>query len=164
MAKKSRKWSNLKNVLPDYVEPESERAVAINKEADARSNLSMTVLVKEYNALVDEEEKEEATRKLRNIKYEAIERLMNRWLETQNTDIWRGEGVTVSPKYDIYPSVKDKAALMQHIKDTGQEDKLQLPWSTLKGDCADALGPDGSGEIPPGVEVFIKTGIHRRTS
>lgn len=164
MGKKTRKWANLKGVLPEAPVEESERAIAIRRAVDDRVNATMIELVREYNALCDAEDAAEATKRERSIKFEALERLMNGWLETQNTDIFRGDGVTVSPRYDIYPSIKDPAALRAWIEETGQADKLKLPWQTLKADCAEALGPDGSGEIPPGVEVYIKTGINRRTT
>jgi len=160
---KPRAWANMKGVLPD-APVESDRELAINAAVDERKDKTMKELADEYNLLALEEEAAKAREKAISILYEAIERQMNRYLDSQSTDIWRdpSSGFSFWPKYDIYPSVEDKSKLMQHLRDTNQTDKLILPHPTLRSDCAEALGPTGSGVVPPGVKVYLKTSISRR--
>lgn len=169
--KQKRAWSTLKGQIPDAPD-EGDHAAKIGAAIAERENRSMTELVREYNALVAEEEAAKAEEKTRNVRYAALERLINKQLETMGTDIWRGEGVSVSPKYSIYPSVKDPVALREHMVATGQEDKLTVPWPRLRSDLEEMLkeamerskqtGDALQLDVPEGVEVFLKTSINHR--
>lgn len=183
---KPRKWSNLKDVLPAAPAKESgEWIEKVFAEKDKRADYTMEELDAEYALLVAEDEAAAAAQRERNIKYEALERRILEELEKVQTvsgqDMWRSrEGHTFSPKYDPYPIVKDKAALMQWIRDSKLEDLLTLTKPTLKMIVREAFdtelaalmspgqraqlkpGQAGSGAPPPGVEVFLKTGVNAR--
>jgi hypothetical protein len=183
VAKKSRAFSNLKGVVPDYKEvTASDRQLRVNAETDKRAAKSMMELADEYGELCLSDDAAAAEAKERNIKFEALERRILPILENAKAqgygDMWRGLGQTFSPKYKPRPAVKDRSALLKWIKDTGQEDQLTLPDGRLgeiikeafDEQIAMALHPDdraklkpgqpGSMQAPPGVEVYLQTTVH----
>lgn len=184
MAKKARKWSNLKGTLPEAPSGEtSEWMQKVFAAKDARSDKTMAELAKEYQQLVEADEKAEEARKARNIIYEALERRILEELvkveEVAGTDMWRGEGQTFSPKNVLRPTVTDRKALKDWIKEQGMEDLLELSHPRLQAIVNEAMdtsisatltpkerekltpGQVGSGAPPPGVSVYIKTGVNR---
>lgn len=161
MAKKPKAWSNLKGVLPEKVEDAGFEEKVLEK-LDSLKDQSFKTLAERYDVLVVEEEKASLEEDARNVEYEALSRLMVKGLESTGSDIWRGDKATFSSKHDIYPTVEDKAALKKWVKSQGLEDLLTLAHGTLKSECTEALGPGGSGVLPDGVKVYIKTSINRR--
>lgn len=184
---KTRKWSNLKGTLPEAPPKEStEWMQKVFAAKDERAGKTMNELALEYADLEEEEAFAELAASERNIKYAAIERRVLEELakveELAGTDMWRGEGQTFSPKNTLRPVIKDPGALMQWIKDTGQEDQLTLPDSRLKNIVAEALSTDAaamltpaqraqlkpgdpaSGACPPGVEAYLQIGVHHTSN
>lgn len=177
--KKARKWSNLHGHIEEAVVEVTEHELAIRAKADEWRGESMNDLAAGYQALVEEEEFEELAAKKRSIAYEALERLIGDELkkveELSGQDMWRGEGQTFSPKTTPIPVVYDKAALMKHIADTGQQSLLSLSGPTLRALVNDALEaivlmtPAERAALVnvaldkpvPGVKLYLLKGVHR---
>lgn len=181
---KPRKWSNLKDQLP--APPPRQNSEWFDKviaAKDARAGSTMNELAQEYELLCAEEEAAAQARSERNIKFEALDRRILEELEkvqaVSGQDMWRGVGQTFSPKFDPYPIIEDKQALRAWVLERGMDLLLTLPKSTLKSLVKEAFDTDlaaqmspgaraklkpgdaGSGAAPPGVTVFLKTGVHR---
>lgn len=190
MAKKARKWSNLKGQVPEAPVELSEREIKVRAAMDERRIVvtedglrpaTMKDYAAEYAGLCEEEDFESLAGKDRSVKYEALERLIRAELtrveEISGQDTWRGEGQTFSPKTTPIPVVVDKTALMQYIKDEGLESLLELPSPRLKSMVTDKLeelvamtpaqraAQTATLEQPiPGVKVWLMPGIHRTKS
>jgi len=183
MAKK-RRWSNLKGVLPADVETTvSPWMQKVLVEVDQRADKSMEALADEYAGLDAQEDEAAKLAAERAIKYKALEMCILKRLEvvkaTAGTDMWRGGGMTFSPRFSPRPVVEDKAALMKWIEDTKQQELLTLAAPTLKAIVCEALDTDiaalltveqratlspgdpGSSQPPPGVKVFLQETITR---
>lgn len=184
MARKPKKWSNMEGVVPavpqDTLSPWFQKVL---KEKDTLADLSLLELDARYAVLVAEEKAEEEARRLRNIKYKALEMRMLEELEKVATvsgqETWRGNGTTLSPKRSLRPTVKDKAKLKEWLGERDMEDLLELPSGRLNSIVADAFdaenasmltpaqratltaGLPGSQLAPPGVEVFMEKTINR---
>lgn len=185
---KPRKWSNLKGQIPDAPVELSERFQEVLAETDklrikeTGEVFSMADLQNEWVALEEEADFASLQEHQRNVKFDALERRILEELEkvkaVAGTDMWRGEHKTFSPKFTPRPTVTDLQALMQWIKDTKQEDQLTLAHPRLKAIVCEALDPDAaaamtpaeraalkpgapaSGLPPPGVKVFLDTGVN----
>lgn len=180
---KVRKWSNLKGQVPDApVNETTEWMQEVFREKDARKDKSMDELQEEYAQLSEADEAAEAERAKRNIKYAALDRCILTKLEdvkkVSGQDMWRGNGHTFSPKFSPRPVVEDKAALRAWIKETNQEDQLELPTGRLNAIIAECMNTDlakiltpaqramlrpgdpGSGIPPPGIKLFLQTSVH----
>lgn len=180
---KPRKWSNLKGQVADVPVEMSPWMQEVMAQADARGDRSMEDLAKEYYALEQEATLARQAESKRNILFAAIDRCILKHLErvkeVAGTDLWRGaEGGTFSPKFTPHPVVADPVALMQWLRDTDQLHLLTLPKSRLKSIVCEALdtelassltpaqralikpGDPSSGAPPPGVNVFLHTGVH----
>lgn len=187
MAKKKRQWSNLEGVVPEVAEDElSEREVNIRTAMDQfrETTPAMKELAQEYQALVEEENFADLEARKRSVKFEALERLIRQQLKTveevSGQDMWRGEGQTFSPKTTIIPTVRDKEALIAYIKANGMEDTLTLPAPRLKSlvidmlEAFETMTPAQRVELSrkgitlenpiPGVELYLKPGVHRTES
>lgn len=69
-------------------------------------------------------------------------------------------GATVYLSYDVYPSVKDKEALLTWVKANKMSAQLTLPWQTLRGICND-LSSNGK-PLPKGVEAYLRISLRIR--
>jgi len=184
---KERKWSNLRGVLPEVEEELSDREQAIRKEVgerlagvnekgEPRAAKTMRELAQEYLGIKSESEFFEAEQRARDIKKEALERLVQDELkkveEMSGQDTWRGEGILFSPKTSVIPVVKDRAALMKYLEDTKQTALLTLEYPRLKslvvGKLEElvAMTPAERSEQTatlqnpiPGVEILLKRGV-----
>jgi hypothetical protein len=181
VAKKGRKWSNLKGAVPEQPVELSARELQIREDMAKHTGKAMRELAQEYQGLVEEEEFADLATKKRGVAYEALERLIGTELERvkdfSGQDTWRGEGQTFSPKISVIPVVADKGALMQHIRATGQEALLTLEYPKLKSLVVNileelavmtpaqrAVCTINLEEPIPGVKLFIKPGVHRTKS
>lgn len=185
-ANKPRKWANQKGVLPDAPVGESTEWMGLVYEhKDTLAGKTMTELQDEWASLEEEEEFAKLAESKRNIEYRALELRILEELEkvkaVAGTDMWRGERKTFSPQFTPRPTVTNLSALMQWIKDTGQEAVLTLASPKLKSIVCEALDTDAalamtpaqraelkpgdpaSGVPPPGVAVFLQTSVHHTT-
>jgi len=131
--------------------------------------------------LIDAEAAQAASE--RGVIYNALERRMLEELakiqEASGQDMWRRPGMTLSPKFSPQAMVKDRAALLAWVKETGQEALLSLGPQALKGIITNAYnqelaalmtpaqrskltaGLPASMLPPPGVEVYLRPGVNR---
>lgn len=84
----------------------------------------------------------------------------NRFEEDDVTSMKFANGVTLGESIEPLPNVKDRTALIEWIKSTGQEELLTLNYQTLASITKQAL-LEGK-PIPPGVEVFMKQKLTAR--
>lgn len=182
-AGKPRKWSNLKGQIPDAAPSETTEWMAkVYIEKDGLAGKTMQEMQDEWVALEEEEEFAKLAESKRNITYKALElRILEELQKVKaiaGTDMWRGENKTFSPKFTPHPTVTDPVALMKWIHDTNQEAQLTLSAPRLKSIVNEALdteaavamtpaqraelkpGDPASGAPPPGVAVFLQTGVH----
>jgi len=186
MAKpKTRKWSNLKGVVPDKPQVTDERLQRVLKLRDERRGKDMDALAQEWNELEAADALAKFEQSKRNEKYDAIERLILDQIETvvkpaAGTDLWRSNSNqgTFSPKFTPIAVVTDKTALRKWIEDTNQEHLLEVPKGALNDLVREALDPalaatltpdqrallkpgdPSSGAPPPGVTVFLDQAVH----
>jgi hypothetical protein len=185
MAKKPRKWSNLKGQLPAPPVDDNERLRRIDEAKAERLTRTMDELAAEWARLDVEHDAAKVAERERNIKYAALEARILEEIDKikamAGTDIWRGAPGTFSPRYLPFSTVTDRDALLKWVKDSGLEDRLvtDLPTSTLNDIVKAALDPQvvayltpaqraalrpgqpGSMQPPPGVKVYLKTTVGR---
>lgn len=183
---KPRAWSNQVGKLPEPPSNEpSEWMQEVLREKDKRQDKTMDELMAEYATLEAEEAIAAKAQSARNVLYAAIDKRILEELakvkQVSGQDMWRGNGHTCSPKHTPRPVIEDPEALRKWIKETGQEDQLTLPQGRLMSILTEAMqtdmsailtpaqraqlkpGDPGSGAPPPGVKVFLHTGVHHTT-
>lgn len=185
MPKKARKWSNLRDKLPHEKEELSERETKVRARIDELSDETMKELAASYASLEEEEALDSKLQKARSIEKEALERRMKHELKTieENfgVDTFRSPDGTFYPGYRLIPYVTDKVALEKWIKDTGRASMMSLPSGKLSEIVGEAFdveqaalltpgqraalkpGEPGSAQPPPGVGVWIRTVVNRKT-
>lgn len=84
----------------------------------------------------------------------------NRFEEDDVTSMKFANGTTLGESVEPLPNVKDRTALVNWIKTTGQEELLTLNYQTLASMVKQLL-LEGK-PIPPGVEVFMKQKLTAR--
>ena len=84
----------------------------------------------------------------------------NRFEEDDVTSMKFANGVTLGESVEPLPNVKDRTALVNWIKSTGQEELLTINYQTLASITKQAL-LEGK-PIPEGVEVFMKQKLTAR--
>lgn len=103
----------------------------------------------------------EARLKVLGIQVDALEYLFHERMEEDDmTSIKFANGMTLGSSVEPYPSVNDRAVLMGWVKSTGQEELLTLNYQTLATIVKTAI-LEGK-ELPPGVDVFMKTKMTAR--
>lgn len=84
----------------------------------------------------------------------------NRFEEDDVTSMKFANGVTLGESVEPLPNVKDREALVNWIKATGQEELLTINYQTLASICKQLL-LEGK-PIPPGVEIYMKQKLTAR--
>lgn len=85
---------------------------------------------------------------------------VQRFEEDDVTSMKFANGVTLGESVEPLPNVKDRTALTNWIKETGQEELLTLNYQTLASITKQLL-LEGK-PVPPGVEVFMKQKLTAR--
>lgn len=161
------KYSGLKGKLPAF-EPDKKWQDKINDvkkqiigEVDDVTFANPNWLARRYvNLRLEKQELSEQLSEL-NTQIEALVQMLTERFDTDGTSTLKlSDGVSLSLKDEPYPVVKDSYALRGWIESTGQTAMLTLPTQTLKGFVKMAL--EQGSELPPGVEVFLKTGLSCR--
>lgn len=81
-------------------------------------------------------------------------------LDEQTGESSGGDTFYVQP--EPYASVRDRDANREWAVANGLESLLQIPWQTLNAMTKERL--EAGEELPPGVEVFIKTKVGMRSA
>ena len=179
---KARKWSNLEGQLPAPAMPD-DYATKILARKDALRAKGVTDLAAVARQFLDvDEHQAEVTEQQANLDldYAALESLAREFLQATNTDLWRGEGMTLSPRNALHASTSDRAALNAWARATERDDLLTVLPGTVTSLASEAMdleraalltpaeratlkpGEPGSGAPPPGVTVYLRPTINRR--
>lgn len=120
-----------------------------------------TQLCEEYARVRKEMDELEAKLSVLEVQKAALTYLFtNRFEEDDVTSMKFANGITLGESIEPLPNVKDRQALTQWIKETGQEDLLTLNYQTLRSITKQAL-LEGK-PVPPGVEVFMQQKLTAR--
>lgn len=121
------KWSNLKGKVPfapteatyaDKVRAEQKKFTTVRVlgvEGVEEQPATMRDHVASYNKLVAEKEKNAARDKEIELSLTALVGLINTYLDSTGSDIWRGDGYTFSEKTDLYANIANKADVLEHF-------------------------------------------------
>jgi hypothetical protein len=150
MAKSKKKWADLKGKLPDAPSSYGDDMLERQRTLEA---LPLRELADTYEAARLAAEAADEAKKLAAFEEEAAERALLNKMEREGLDSIGIKGYNYSPSLEPYPSVKDKAAFMAYALDQMPE-TLTVPHQSLKARCKSAL--EGDGEVPPGVELYLK--------
>lgn len=132
----------------------------VNKERSVLEN-NPTKLAESYKDLRARKDALEEQIKVLNIQIAAREQALVSWLEGSGlTQFKMADGTTVFIKDSPYSSVEDKDKFIAWIRETGQEALLSVHYQTMNGLVTQRLA-NGEPE-PPGIKVFIKSGINMR--
>lgn len=163
------KYEGLKGVLPkgnpvsDELSPEAigKFEMKVREERAKLTGLPFEELVAAYVAARDEKEALEELLSECNAKVEALTRATIDGLEeTGLTSVTLVTGEAVDSSVEPYAQVTDRDAVRNWAKESGYENSLQLPWSTLNAIVKERLL---SGEPePPGVTAFLRTKLRLR--
>jgi hypothetical protein len=150
------KWSNLKEKFVRFVqEPSYQQLVDKQKQVYLpMSRLDRCVQLMEARKKKDELED---LVKLRNIEIEALNQLLVEDLEGEDESKVTNTAGTFSIRDSPYPQVKDRVAYLKWIREQDLEDLLTVNYQTTAGMVKDRI--EKGEEIPPGIEVFVKTSI-----
>jgi hypothetical protein len=150
------KWSGLKDKFTAFVQdPTYQQKVDLEKKTLAK--LSRVLRCAKYAAFKRLKEAAEDEIEKLNVKLEALSQLLVDDLEGEaETKITNDTG-TFSIKDEPYPSVKDKLAFHAWVRSSGQEEILTVNYMTMSAIVKAKI--EAGEEIPPGVDVFIKTSI-----
>jgi phage host-nuclease inhibitor protein Gam len=131
-----------------------KKELATQKNADIASR---------YSELKDQKKELEEKIKAMNAELEACSQILVDRLETDGTSSFKlTNGTSFFIKDDPYSSVQDKPALYKYLKENGMEDLFSVNYQTLSAIMKERL--ENGEELLPGVAVYMKTSIQRRTS
>lgn len=177
-SKKPNKWATVN--LPEEPIEVDEWFQAVLDAMRERATSTMRQLSAEYDMRERILDALDKTRKKQTAIIEALNRRILEELERSGSDVWRDEGHTYSPSSDVSAKVRDRAAFVQWVKDSGQEELLTVMPATVKSLTKNALDPEvaaslspqeraklkpgdaGSCAPPPGVEAFARKTLGRR--
>lgn len=134
------------------------RQDALNAALDALKSKSVAELSELYNAADDRKKQIEKDEKTVNFDLEVLTRALNDKLKEDDIESVVTNGYRYTPKPEPYAQVTDKATFLEWAH-AEMRDNLNLPWQTLNAVVKAAL--ESGAELPPGVDVYIKRGIHR---
>lgn len=153
MAKARKKWSALVGKYPYLQERASAYEDGINQKARELVTLPMGDLTAAYRAAAKAEEDADDVLRLAKAETEACTRALFQRMEQDGL-----EGVVIgdemfSPTVEPYPQVKDKGVFLKWAI-AEHEGNLMMHAGTLKSICKSAI--EGEGDMPPGVDMFLK--------
>lgn len=115
----------------------------------------------EFRRLKDEKEALEAKIRELNVAIAAHDIALAAWLEEAGlTQFKTDDGDTLFIKDEPYTSVEDREKWMGWIQETKQEALLSVNYMTMNSIVKDRL--QQGQPVPPGLKVYIKTGINIR--
>ncbi len=127
----------------------------LNYKNDAAKMAAELIKLRAEKAAIAEREKEV------NVKIEAHHQMLVEWLEGAGlTQFKTDDGYTIFIKDEPYSSIEDEKQFLTWIRESGQEELLSVHYQTLNSIAKDHL--TAGKPTPPGLKVFIKTGINVR--
>lgn len=155
------KWTKLEGQFPDKPvkaeSPERQLAITAGLSSWGKVSLSDTAArLLELKAAKDQIAKAE---KDVNLAIEVIEKSFNYKLKELDIDSVVMLGYKFTAKPEPYASVTNKAEFLawahEHMKDN-----LDIHWQTLNATVKAILESETPTDFPPGVDVYLKRGIH----
>ncbi len=177
------KYSHLKNKLP---KEHSERDAALLPLMEARKETPFAELAAEHTALQKEAATKAAEAKVIKNKIDAVEALMEDYLNGASADRITTQGFNWSTGCEPYASAEDPAAIIKYFEENGMADQLALKATELAARLKNFVKEEAlaneltieevdqvdevTGEVTkrlvakskiPGVKVFLKTGLEK---
>jgi hypothetical protein len=95
-----------------------------------------------------------------NVTLEALSQLIADSLEGEEVEkVELVDGVTITLHSEPYCSVKDRSKLFAWIKKYRRVELVGVAWATLNSMVKGNIESGIKDAVPPGVEVFLKTGV-----
>lgn len=158
------KYSKLRDKLPAFQQESSFQQKVDEWKMQYGQNvegLNVSALASHYASLRAEKDSLEEQISNINIGLEALNQLGVIAMQADDLEkVSLSTGATVYLSYDVYPSVKDKEALLTWVKANKMSAQLSLPWQTLRGICND-LSSNGK-PLPKGVEAYLRISLRIR--
>lgn len=155
------KWSKLDGTLPEAPQDQSERTQKLFAACDELAGTPVPELAKILSDAKQAKDAVKEAEKEANFNLEVAERAMIFAMKQAGIESIVVDGYRFTPSPEPYPQVTDKKALLdwalEHMRDN-----LSLHPSTLSAIVKQAL--EGQGELPPGVDVFLKRSVSRTKS
>jgi hypothetical protein len=158
------KWSGLKDKYPPRIDGDTDFLEKVREARTANAASTLPELITTFAAARDEKKQHEETIKKLNVLLEALGQLLLEQLEAQDlisirTDAGQLLTVTTTP----YASVVDRGLLEAYLE---KNEDLQYLYtvhpSSLNALVKGLLEEGRDAEMPPGVGVFLKSGISIR--
>jgi hypothetical protein len=158
------KYQKLRNSLPAFEQESTFQSKVDNWKAqigDNAEHVNISFLAAEFKRFREQKEEHEAAISDLNVALEALgQTIVEKMQDDEIEKVGLSDGSTCYMNYEVYPSVKDKAALLAWAKKHKIE--LSVQWQTLKGICGE-LTTEGK-PLPPGVQCFLKVSARIRNN
>lgn len=115
-----------------------------------------------FSGLKDEKAELEKQIKEINTKLEACSQILVERLEEDGITSFKTDLGTFYIKDEPYSSVSDRPAFYSWVRENKLEDLFTIHYQTMSGMVKERL--ENGEELPPGISVFMKSSIQRRTS
>lgn len=150
------KYSHLKGKF-EQVQLEKDQQAKVDEAKNQLMGANVAELTSNFKEARKKKKALENGVKELNVELEALAQLLIALLEDQNLTkaVVNGVGM-ISVNDEPYASMQDREKLLAWIND-GHEELLAVNWQQLNSQVKEAL--IAGLEIPPGVKVFIKSGV-----
>ena len=120
------------------------------------SKVELAELIKQYGDVKDQYE--ERIKKI-NVAVEALNQILLEQLENEEITKFSSSVGTVSIKDSLYPVVVDRRKFLNWIRETNQEELLNVNYQTMKAIISDLALAGRLDELPPGIDVYFRSSI-----
>lgn len=161
--KKGRRWSAFKGKLPTWQGDDPSYLDKVSKKKEELASKPNPELAQEMRDFKYKKEELKEQLEIINLELEARQSLLAERFDadgTQAIKINTGENFFLSE--EPYAKVVDKHALNQWFKENDMEDILSPVWTSLNALVKERL--EAGQNLPPGVDVFMKTTVVMRRS
>jgi hypothetical protein len=155
------KWSSFKGKLEEPIKGDGKYIDRINARLGVVATRTLDQLTSDFNETREAKDACAKTLKEHEFELEVLTRAIVKRMEDENTESVTKHGYRWTPSPEPYPQVKDKLALRKWV-DEFMPDNLSLPAATLEATVKAKL--EVGDELPPGVDVFMKTGLSRTSA
>lgn len=155
------KWAWLKDEGYKNVNEETTYDEVLLQAIEQRRGNDLEALAKELNELEAEKERLEQETRGINLRITACERVMESAFESKGVDSIVVGGYRYTPKIEPAPKVSNAAEWLEYAFEH-YRDNLSIHAQTLKGIVGRAL--EAGEDMPPGIEVNVRTSISRKKS
>lgn len=151
------KWSAISDKFP-ALPGDPSRQDALTAALDALKDKSVAELSELYNAADDRKKQIAKDEKAVNFDLEVFTRAFDAKLDAEDLESVVTNGYRYTPTPEPFAQVTDKVKFLEWAHQE-MRDNLNIHSGTLNAVVKAAL--ESGAELPPGVDVYIKRGIHR---